>query len=237
MNKKVRVQQLGLMDYPKAWDYQEQLLQATVSIKTHNRAHQNEAQEATPNHLLFVEHPHVYTLGKSGNLEYLLASQDFLKSINATFYKINRGGDITYHGPQQMVVYPILDLDNFFTDIHKYLRFLEDVVIAVLADYNIIAGRYIGFTGVWIDAHEPIKARKICAMGVRCSRWVTMHGIALNVNTDLNYFNYIIPCGIKDKQVTSMQKELGYEVPMLEIQQKFQHYFAKQFDCELEGEL
>ncbi|MBC7413198.1 MAG: lipoyl(octanoyl) transferase LipB, partial [Bacteroidia bacterium] len=130
-----------------------------------------------------------------------------------------------------------LDLDNFFTDIHKYLRFLEDVVIAVLADYNIIAGRYIGFTGVWIDAHEPIKARKICAMGVRCSRWVTMHGIALNVNTDLNYFNYIIPCGIKDKQVTSMQKELGYEVPMLEIQQKFQHYFAKQFDCELEGEL
>jgi lipoyl(octanoyl) transferase len=235
VNKIVRVQQLGLMDYQQAWDYQEQLLQATVAIKTNNRTHENDAQELTPNHLLFVEHPHVYTLGKSGHLEYLLASEDFLKSINATFYKINRGGDITYHGPQQMVVYPILDLDNFFTDIHKYLRFLEDVVIAVLADYNITAGRYTGFTGVWIDADEPSKARKICAMGVRCSRWVTMHGIALNINTDLNYFDYIVPCGIKDKQVTSMQKELGYTVPMLEVQQKFQYYFAKQFECELEN--
>jgi lipoyl(octanoyl) transferase len=235
VNKKVRVQQLGLMDYQQAWDYQEQLLQATVAIKTNNRTHEKEAQEVTPNHLLFVEHPHVYTLGKSGHLEYLLASEDFLKSINATFYKINRGGDITYHGPQQMVVYPILDLDNFFTDIHKYLRFLEDVVIAVLADYNITAGRYTGFTGVWIDADEPSKARKICAMGVRCSRWVTMHGIALNINTDLNYFDYIVPCGIKDKQVTSMQKELGYAVPMLDVQQKFQYYFAQQFECELEN--
>lgn len=236
MNKQVFVQQLGLMDYQQAWDYQEKLLQQTVAIKTHNRNNESAPSftpEITPNHLLFVEHTHVYTLGKSGHLEYLLASDDFLKSINATFYKINRGGDITYHGPEQMVVYPILDLDNFFTDIHKYLRFLEDVVINVLNDYNIVAGRYTGYTGVWIDADNTLKARKICAMGVRCSRWVTMHGIALNVNTDLNYFEYIVPCGIKDKQVTSLQKELGRTVPMTEVQQKFQYYFAQQFECEL----
>jgi lipoyl(octanoyl) transferase len=231
VNKTVAVQHLGMIDYQAAWDYQEELLQQTVAIKTANRT--NDTQHVTPNHLLFVEHPHVYTLGKSGHVEYLLASEEFLKSINATFYKINRGGDITYHGPEQMVVYPILDLDNFFTDIHKYLRFLEDVVIAVLADYGIVAGRYTGFTGVWIDANEPSKARKICAMGVRCSRWVTMHGIALNVNTNLDYFDYIVPCGIKDKQVTSLHKELGYIVPMQDVQQKFEHYFAQQFECTL----
>ncbi len=224
------------MDYQQAWSYQEELLQQTVAIKTNNRNNENTptyTPQLTPNHLLFVEHPHVYTLGKSGHLEYLLASDDFLKSINATFYKINRGGDITYHGPEQMVVYPILDLDNFFTDIHKYLRFLEDVVINVLNDYNIVAGRYAGYTGVWIDADNATKARKICAMGVRCSRWVTMHGIALNVNTDLNYFDYIVPCGIKDKQVTSLQKELGRTVSMTEVQQKFEYYFAQQFECDL----
>jgi lipoyl(octanoyl) transferase len=237
VNKLVTVQQLGLMDYQQAWDYQEQLLQQTVAIKTHNRNNELEPPQVTPNHLLFVEHPHVYTLGKSGHLEYLLADDDFLKKIGATFYKINRGGDITYHGPEQMVVYPILDLDNFFTDIHKYLRFLEDVVIAVLKDYNIVAGIYTGFTGVWIDSDNPAKARKICAMGVRCSRWVTMHGIALNVNTNLNYFDYIVPCGIKDKQVTSIKKELGVGVHMHEVQQKFQYYFAQKFECELQKQL
>jgi lipoyl(octanoyl) transferase len=233
VNKIVTVQQLGWMDYQQAWDYQEKLLQQTVAIKTHNRNNELATPQATPNHLLFVEHSHVYTLGKSGHLEYLLADDAFLKKIGATFYKINRGGDITYHGPEQMVVYPILDLDNFFTDIHKYLRFLEDVVIDVLNDYGIIAGRYTGFTGVWIESDNPTKARKICAMGVRCSRWVTMHGIALNVNTNLDYFDYIVPCGIKDKQVTSIKKELGVDVPMQDVQQKFMHYFAQKFECQL----
>lgn len=237
----VVVQNLGLIDYKQAWDYQEEVLQSIVKVKTQNR---QEPQQviATKNYFLFCEHPHVYTLGKSGHGEYLLIDDERLKQINATYYKINRGGDITYHGPGQLVGYPILDLDNFFTDIHKYLRFLEEVIIQTLAEYGIVAGRYTGYTGVWLDADNPLKARKICAMGVRCSRWVTMHGFALNVNTNLAYFDYIVPCGISDKQVTSLEKELGRAISLEEVEQKILHHFEKIFECttlvaDLQGEL
>jgi len=188
-------------------------------------------QIPTKNYLILCEHPHVYTLGKSGHESNLLVNEQELKQKNATYYKINRGGDITYHGPGQVVGYPILDLDNFFTDIHKYLRFLEEMVILTLAEYGIKAGRSAGETGVWIDVENPQKARKICAMGVRASRWVTMHGFALNVNADLDYFGNIIPCGIVDKAVTSMDKELGHLVDEQEVKKKLEKHFADLFNC------
>lgn len=231
MNKKVEVQNLGVKDYKDTWDYQEELFKNTLDLKIRNR--REELDLPTKNYLLFVEHPHVYTLGKSGDIENLLISEAELEAKNATYYKINRGGDITYHGPGQIVGYPILDLDNFFTDIHKYLRLLEEMVILTLAEYGLKAERSPGETGVWLDVGTPF-ARKICAMGVRASRWVTMHGFALNVNADLGYFDNIIPCGIKGKAVTSLNVELGkQEVDMEEVQQKLMRHFADLFEAEL----
>ena len=208
-NKTITSQNLGLIDYQTAWDYQEKLHAEIVAIKLENRNLLLDNQVDTPNYLLFCEHPHVYTLGKSGKPEHLLLDEKGLEKYDAKYYKINRGGDITYHGKGQLVGYPILDLENFFTDIHKYMRCLEEAVIRTCADFGIDAGRIEGLTGVWIDHISLQKPRKICAMGVKASRWVTMHGFALNVNTDLSYFNHIIPCGIDDKAVTSMEKELG----------------------------
>lgn len=216
------------MDYKEAWDYQENLFREIVEIKMANR--HGEVRQ-TPNHFLFVQHPHVYTLGKSGDESNLLLSADQLGKKGATFYKINRGGDITYHGPGQIVGYPILDLENFFTDIHKYLRFLEEMVILTLADYGISGTRSPGETGVWIDVGTPF-ARKICAMGVRASRWVTMHGFALNANADLGFFDNIIPCGIRGKGVTSMHVELGHAVDEVELQDKLYSYFLTLFEVE-----
>jgi lipoyl(octanoyl) transferase len=231
MNKEVIFTDWGLVDYQTAWDKQEELFSKTVALKTHNRNHPNE-QENTVNHLIFVEHPHVYTLGKSGKPENLLLSEDGLKEKNAVYYKINRGGDITYHGPGQIVGYPNLDLDHFFTDIHLYLRTLEEAVILTLKDYGIISGRYPGYTGVWIEPDLP-SARKICAMGVRCSRWVTMHGFAFNVNTDLTYFKNIVPCGIDDKDVTSMQRELGKELNINEVKKNLMRHIAVLFSMKI----
>ena len=211
----VRVRDLGRIDYKQAWDLQEELLKTAVDCKISNR--KNETAVMPQQHLLFCEHPHVYTLGKSGAFENLLLDEAHLQQIDAQFYKINRGGDITYHGQGQLVMYPILDLEQFFTDIHQYLRYLEEAVIRTLAEFQITAARYDGLTGVWIDADTP-RARKICAMGVKCSRWITMHGIALNVSPDLGYFGNIVPCGIQDKAVTSMAKELGREVSITEVQ-------------------
>ena len=230
-NKKVQVQDLRLKDYGETWDYQELLFQKTVDLKIQNRREDTDLE--TPNHFLFVEHPHVYTLGKSGDMENLLVDEAELEKKGAKFYKINRGGDITYHGPGQIVGYPILDLDNFFTDIHKYLRLLEEMVILTLADYGLKGERSKGETGVWLDVGTPF-ARKICAMGVRASRWVTMHGFALNVNSDLGYFDLMIPCGIKGKAVTSLNVELGKkEVSMDEVKQKLLRYFERLFEAEL----
>lgn len=230
-NKEVVVKDLGLIDYQKAWDIQEEIFAKTVQTKINNRLHEGE-EEKTSNFLLLCEHPHVFTLGKSGKTENLLVNDAQLKQINATYYKINRGGDITYHGPGQLVGYPILDLDNFFTDIHKYLRFLEEAIIKTCADYNIIAGRYPGYTGVWLDADKPT-ARKICAMGVRCSRWVTMHGFAFNVNTNLDYFKHIVPCGIDDKAVTSLKLELGEDIPIEEVKKVFKKHFCDLFEAQI----
>mgnify|MGYP001469570592 FL=1 len=208
MNKEIKFIDLGVMDFKEAWDYQEDLFEQIVNIKRKNR--KNNTKLKTPNYFLFVEHPHVYTLGKSGNISNLLIDKNQLKNKNASFYKINRGGDITYHGPGQVVVYPILDLENFFTDIHKYLRLLEETVILTLNNYGIKGGRNSGKTGVWIDVNSPFP-KKICAMGVRASRWVTMHGFALNVNVDLDYFNNIIPCGLTDNSITSIVNEIQGE--------------------------
>ncbi|MCM4156606.1 lipoyl(octanoyl) transferase LipB [Gramella sp. AN32] len=233
MNKKVEIQNLGLKDYKETWDYQEKIFKNTLDLKIRNRR-ENLGVE-TRNYLLFVEHPHVYTLGKSGDAGNLLLSEEQLKAKNASYYKINRGGDITYHGPGQIVGYPILDLDNFFTDIHKYLRLLEEMVILTLAEYQIKAQRSPGETGVWLDVGTPF-ARKICAMGVRASRWVTMHGFALNVHADLGYFDHIIPCGIKGKAVTSLNVELGKkEISLEEVQQKLIRHFAELFEAEIIG--
>ena len=231
INKEVVFKDWGLLDYQLAWDKQEELFSGTVALKTKNR-NQPEEQTTTTNHLVFVEHPHVYTLGKSGKPENLLLSEEGLKEKKATYYKINRGGDITYHGPGQIVGYPILDLDHFFTDIHLYLRTLEEAVILTLKDYGIAAGRYPGFTGVWIEPDLPT-ARKICAMGVRCSRWVTMHGFAFNVNTDLTYFKNIVPCGIDDKDVTSMQRELGKVLDINEVKENLMQHIAVLFDMKI----
>ncbi|MCB0400971.1 MAG: lipoyl(octanoyl) transferase LipB [Flavobacteriales bacterium] len=229
---KVHFTDLGLIDYQQAWDYQEELFKFNVDAKIENRKAEQTVTETT-NHLLFCEHPHVYTLGKSGDETHLLLSEALLKQKGATYYKINRGGDITYHGPGQIVGYPILDLDYFFTDIHKYLRYLEEIIILTLADYGIKAGRYEGYTGVWLDADDPLKARKICAMGVRCSRWVTMHGFAFNINPDLEYFNNIVPCGISDKQVTSLEKELNRKVDVEEVKEKLKKHFTQLFEVDL----
>jgi lipoyl(octanoyl) transferase len=229
-NKKVIFQDWGLLDYQQAWDRQELVFSETVQAKTQNR--NNNTTDPVKNHLIFVEHPHVYTLGKSGKPENLLLDEAGLKRKNASYYKINRGGDITYHGPGQLVGYPILDLDNFFTDIHLYLRTLEEAVIRTLADYGIKGGRYEGYTGVWLDADNE-RARKICAMGVRCSRWVTMHGLAFNVNTDLSYFKNIVPCGIDDKDVTSMERELRFKLDMDEVKQKLKAHIAQLFEMEI----
>jgi lipoyl(octanoyl) transferase len=233
VKQQIQFTDLGLIDYKECWDYQEKLFQGIISQKIQNRNSPINHQPSTISHLLFCEHPHVYTLGKSGDEKNLLLNETQLKTKSATYYKINRGGDITYHGPGQIVGYPILDLDNFFTDIHKYLRFLEETIILTLKDYGIKSGRIEGLTGVWLDWNNPAKARKICAMGVRTSRWVTMHGFAFNVNSDLSYFKNIIPCGIQDKAVTSMSKELGRELDMEEVKQKMKKYFAEVFECEV----
>lgn len=233
MNKQVLFKDLGLMDYKACWDFQETLFNETIAQKIANRNLEPEQQVETKNHLLFVEHPHVYTLGKSGDAAHLLINDNQLQEKQATYYKINRGGDITYHGPGQLVGYPILDLDHFFTDIHKYLRLLEETIILTLDEYGITAGRSKGETGVWLDEDNIFKARKICAMGVRCSRWVTMHGWGFNVNSDLNYFSNIVPCGIQDKAVTSLNKELGHDVDMNEIKEKLKKHFSVLFECEI----
>jgi len=231
MNKKIIFQDLEKKDYKTTWEYQETLFQQIVDVKIQNR--KEESQKPTPNYFLFVEHPHVYTLGKSGDFSNLLLSEKKLEEKGATFYKINRGGDITYHGPGQIVGYPILDLENFFPDIHKYLRLLEEVIILTLAEYNIIGERSQGETGVWLGVGTPF-IRKICAMGVRASRWVTMHGFALNVNADLGYFDNIIPCGIKGKAVTSLNVELGIDkVDEKELKEKILKHFINQFECTL----
>lgn len=231
MNKQIQLQDLGLKDYKETWEYQEELFKAVLDTKIKNR--REDAGLQTDNHFLFVEHPHVYTLGKSGDISNLLISEEKLFEINATYYKINRGGDITYHGPGQIVGYPILDLENFFTDIHKYLRFLEEMVILTLAEYGIKSERSKGETGVWLDVGTPF-ARKICALGVRASRWVTMHGFAFNVNSDLGYFDHMIPCGIRGKAVTSLNVELGKsEVDMEEVKGKLLKHFTTLFAAEM----
>ncbi|AHJ95862.1 lipoyl(octanoyl) transferase LipB [Hymenobacter swuensis] len=238
-NRRVSVRRLGLVDYQPAWDAQEQLLAETLATKTLNRQRQEagELPEPTANYLLLCEHPHVYTLGKSGKPEHLLLDEAGLTAHQATFHRINRGGDITYHGPGQLVGYPIFDLDNFFTDIHRYLRLLEEAVILTLAEYGVRAGRIAGLTGVWLDFEEgAANPRKICAMGVKCSRWVTMHGFALNVNTDLSYFGYIVPCGITDKAVTSLRQELGHAVPLAEVQDRLLPHLARLFGASLATE-
>jgi lipoyl(octanoyl) transferase len=229
MTPLVHLQSLGLIDYKEAWDYQEQLFKGTIDEKI--RIRNGEVDLKTKNYLLFCEHPHVYTLGKSGSEDNLLLSDQGLEEKEAQFYKINRGGDITYHGPGQLVAYPIFDLDQFFTDIHKYMRFLEEAVILTLAAFGLTGGRVEGLTGVWID-FETNHPRKICAMGVKSSRWVTMHGIGFNVNSDLSYFSNIIPCGIDDKTVTSMQHELGQKVSMEDVATVLKDKLADQFHYE-----
>ena len=229
INKTILLKDLGLKDYKETWDYQTKLLQETVALKIDNR--RNNKNAITPNHFLFVEHPHVYTLGKSGDTSNLLLNEAQLSEKGAVFYTINRGGDITYHGPGQIVGYPILDLENFFTDIHKYLRLLEEVIIATLAEYGLKGERSDGETGVWLSVGTPF-ARKICAMGIRTSRWVTMHGFALNVATDLGYFDNIIPCGIRGKAVTSMEVELAKKIPLNEVKDKILKHFKILFEVE-----
>lgn len=231
INHNVIFQELGVLDYQSAWDYQEKLLKSNIDIKINNRQLQPEDTTETENHLLFVEHPHVYTLGKSGHEENMLANNDMLEEIDATYVKTNRGGDITYHGYGQIVGYPVLDLENFYTDIHRYMRELEEIIIRTIAEYGLKGERSPGETGVWLDVGKPY-ARKICAMGVKASRWVTIHGFALNVNTDLRYFEYIIPCGIKDKQVTSLKRELEREVYMEEVKLKIKKHFQEVFQTE-----
>lgn len=234
-NKILQFRELGLMDYEPAFNYQEKLMKEIIDLKLKNRDRTDGEYEETPNYLLFVEHPHVYTLGKSGDEHNMLINNEKLKEIDATFVKTNRGGDITYHGFGQIVGYPILDLDNFKSDIHLYMRNLEEVIIRVIAEYGLKGERSEGETGVWLDIGKPY-ARKICAMGVKTSKWVTMHGFALNVNTDLRYFEYIIPCGIKDKSVTSLKRELEREFSkeeMLELKEKIKRHFCEVFGTEL----
>lgn len=234
-NKVVAFEDLGVKDYQSSWDYQEKLMKEIIDTKIKNRDLPAEERLTTSNHFLLVEHPHVYTLGKSGHEENMLAGIDKLKEIEASFVKVNRGGDITYHGFGQIVGYPILDLENFFTDIHKYMRNLEEVIIRTMAEFGLKGERSPGETGVWLDVGKPY-ARKICAMGVKASRWVTLHGFAFNVNTDMRYFEYIIPCGIKDKQVTSLKRELERELTTEEVEQvknSIKRHFEEVFEAEL----
>lgn len=232
MNKKAQFIHLGLIDYKEAWDYQSDIFNKILSVKAENRGRGEEAQKPTDNYVIFCEHPHVFTLGKSGNEKNLLIRKEDLDSIQATYYHINRGGDITYHGPGQIVGYPVLDMENFFTDIHRYMRLIEEAVIRTLVEYQIAAGRIPGLTGVWIDYDHPERARKICALGVKTSRWVTMHGFAFNVNTDLRYFEYIVPCGIPEKRVTSLEKELGGKQNMLAVQEILKEKLREQFELQ-----
>lgn len=233
--REVRFQDLGLIDYAQAWDLQTRLFQSAIDRKIANRNLPEEQHTPTEDHLLFCEHPHVYTLGKSGKQSHLLLNEDGLRERGVQFFPIDRGGDITYHGPGQIVGYPIFDLDHHFTDIHRFLRTLEEAVIGTLEVYGIKGGRIEGLTGVWIDFNEPHKARKICAFGIRASRWVTMHGFAFNVNTDLSFFENIVPCGIADKGVTSLAKELGREVDMAEVKERLRLELADLFDVEMVG--
>ena len=231
INKDIYVRDLGSIDFKDAWDYQTVLFEKVLAVKNENRSRPALEQNITENFLLFCQHPHVYTLGKSGKENNLLLKQEELSSVNASYYHINRGGDITYHGPGQLVGYLIIDLENFFTDIHKYMRFLEEAVIQTLGEFGLESGRIKGLTGVWMDIEKH--PRKICAFGVKTSRWVTMHGFALNVNPDLSYFNHIIPCGIQDKAVTSMQVELGRSIEMKEVQEILQARLTKLFEMNL----
>jgi len=233
VNKQVQYQHLGLMDYQQAWDYQTQLFEQILTAKSYNRHLPAEAQILTPNFLLFCQHPHVYTLGRNGKTDHLLSSPETLSDLGASYYHINRGGDITYHGPGQIVVYPVLDLENFFTDIHKYMRLLEEAVILSLADYNVKAGRIPGLTGVWLDHEVQANPRKIAALGVKTSRWATMHGLAFNINTDLVYFDYIVPCGITDKAVTSLAAETSEKHTMAEVEAKLLTHLAALFGMQL----
>jgi len=230
----VSFRDLGLAPYKETWDFQEELFERNVQRKLQNRLEGKADGEGTEDVLLFVEHPHVYTLGKSGDAFHLLVSEEKLREIGATYYPINRGGDITYHGPGQIVGYPLLDLEHFFTDIHKYMRYLEEAIIRTIAHYGLVGGRIDGLTGVWLDIDDPKKARKIAALGVKCSRWLTMHGFAFNVNTDLNYFNHIVPCGITDKKVTSLSNELGREMDMDEVKRILLQELADVFQFEIQ---
>lgn len=230
--KSVIFKDLGRINYKEAWDLQENIFSGVLNSKSENRNRSDDNQVRTTDYLLFAEHNPVYTIGKSGDMKNLLANKNQLEELGIEFFKINRGGDITYHGPGQLVGYPILNLDHFFTDIHRYLRTLEDVIIDTLFDYGLKGGRISGETGVWLDTETPF-ARKICAMGVRASRWVTMHGWAFNINTDLKYFQHIIPCGITDKSVTSLNIELGKEIDMLDLKQKVKYHFEKRFEVSL----
>jgi lipoyl(octanoyl) transferase len=231
LSKKTKFIDLGLLDYKQAWDYQSTLFQSILDVKAANRT--SNQQLETSNHLIFCEHPHVYTLGKSGDEQNLLLKKEDLHTIDATYHHINRGGDITYHGPGQLVVYPVIDLENFFTDIHKYMRLLEESVIETLNEFGIKAGRIAGLTGVWLDYENEKQARKICALGVKTSRWVTMHGLAFNVNTNLDYFANIVPCGIADKAVTSMQKELGKPQNFESVKTVLKEKLADIFEMEI----
>ncbi|WP_018626344.1 lipoyl(octanoyl) transferase LipB [Niabella aurantiaca] len=236
--QEVLFKDIGTVRYKEAWDYQERLLQENVAVKTALREAQDKgetsgAEYQTSNHLLFVEHPHVYTLGKSGHMDNVLLSEEHLVKRGIDFFRINRGGDITYHGPGQIVGYPIFDLERFYTDIGRYLRNIEEVVIRTLSGYGLKGERSPGETGVWLDPFVRGRERKICAIGVRTSRWITMHGFALNVNTDLDYFGFIIPCGIQNKQVTSLQKELGREVDMEGVKQQLKTHFEDVFEIRL----
>ena len=232
-NKKTQFIELDLIDYTEAWDYQLGLFDKLLQTKAQNRGVAEHDQLITDNYLIFCEHPHVYTLGKSGKEQNLKISKDDLSSIQATYHQSNRGGDITYHGPGQIVGYPVIDMENFFTDIHKYMRLLEEAVIQTLVEYGIKAGRIPGMTGVWLDENDQDKARKICALGVKTSRWITMHGFAFNINTDLTYFNHIGPCGIEDKAVTSLEKELGRKRDMREVEHVLKGKIVEQFGMEL----
>ncbi len=229
-NRTVHLVDLGLIDYQQAWDYQTGLFEETLKIKTENRHRAEDAEQPTPNYLLFCQHPHVFTLGKSGDPANLLIAPSDLHTIGASYYAINRGGDITYHGPGQLVVYPVIDLENFFTDIHRYMRHLEEAIILTLSEFGIEGGRIPGLTGVWLG--EGATARKICALGVKTSRWVTMHGLAFNIHTDLNYFKHIVPCGIADKAVTSLQQEIGQPIDFTSVQARVNTHLLQLFEME-----
>lgn len=236
MLQKVYFEDLGVKSFQPTWDYQETLLAKNTAIKSLAREHNEDVKLTNTEHrFIMVEHPPVFTLGKNGKREHVLVSEEQLEKLGIEFFHINRGGDITYHGPQQIVGYPILDLDKFQTDLGWYLRSLEQVIIDTIAEYGLIGERSAGETGVWLEPENPFMARKICAMGIKCSRWITMHGFALNVNPDLSHFEYIVPCGIQGKTVTSLEKELGRKVDYEEVKQKIKKHFAHIFDCELIG--